>query len=176
VREEITVKAAGSRENIDDGTVAYILEAQKYFEDLRQVAAQLAGLLVLAAAGGKSATPDHPMLQAADRLHESAAAGIRSLCATPSASAHRDYLSRASAALECALSSAQTHLRPAERNAAVEPILHPLQAAYNQLRLAAAALPGFEMISFEQACCGPQIRSTAISADSHRHGDASATK
>ena len=60
--EEIIVQSVGSREKIDDETVAYILKAQKYFEDLRQVAAQLAGLLALAAAGGKSATPDHPML------------------------------------------------------------------------------------------------------------------
>jgi hypothetical protein len=118
--EEVISNAASSRENIDDDTVAYILEAQKYFEDLRQVAAQLAGLLVLAAAGGKSATPDHPMLGAAQQLHESAAARIRSLRATPRASAHRDYLSRAAAALECALSSAQKHLRPAERGVAVE--------------------------------------------------------
>jgi len=35
----------------DDLTVAYIVESQPLFEDLRQVAAQLAGLLVLAATG-----------------------------------------------------------------------------------------------------------------------------
>ena len=32
---------------IDDQTTAYILAVQAYFEDLKQVAAQLAGLLVL---------------------------------------------------------------------------------------------------------------------------------
>ena len=90
--EEITVRATGDRENIDDETVAYILPAQKYFEDLRQVAAQLAGLLVLAAAGSKSAPPDHPMLEVAKQLHKSATAGIRGLRATERASAHRDYL------------------------------------------------------------------------------------
>jgi hypothetical protein len=174
VRKGITVKAASSRENIDDETVAYILLAQKYFEDLRQVAAQLAGLLVLAAAGGKSATPDHPMLEAAERLHASAAESIRGLRATSRASAHRDYLSRAAAKLECALSSAQTHLWHAGRGAEIEPILNPLQATYAQLRLAAGALPGFEMISFEQACCGPQIHATRTPID--RHSEARATK
>jgi hypothetical protein len=174
LREEITVKATGGQEKIDDETVAYTLEAQKYFEDLRQIAAQLAGLLVLAAAGSKSASPDHPMLDAAERLHESAAAGIRNLRPTTRASAHRDYLSRAAAALECALSSAHSHLWRADHSAGVEPILHPLQAAYEQLRLAAGALPGFEMISFEQACCGPQTH--AISIPASAHDDAKATK
>jgi hypothetical protein len=172
VPEETIVKASSSRENIDDETVAYTLEAHRYFEDLRQVAAQLAGLLVLAAAGGKSATPGHPMLEAAGRLHESASAGIRGLRATPRASAHRDYLSRAAAALECALASAQTHLWRAGRNAEVEPIMLPLQAAYDQLRLASGALPGFDMISFEQACCGPQNHSTHISTSEQDHAGA----
>jgi hypothetical protein len=176
LREKITVKAAGSREIIDDETVAYILLAQKHFEDLRQVAAQLAGLLVLAAAGSKTATPGHPMLEAAKQLHASSVAGIRSLRATPRASAHRDYLSRAAAALECALSSAQTHLWRAERRAEIIPILRPLQAAYAQMQLAAAALPGFEMISFEQACCGPQNHATAVSTATHEHGNARATE
>jgi hypothetical protein len=172
VPEETIVKASSNRENIDDETVAYTLEAHRYFEDLRQVAAQLAGLLVLAAAGGRSATPDHPMLEAAGRLHESASAAIRSLRATPRASAHRDYLSRAAAALECALASARTHLWRPGRNAEVEPIMLPLQAAYDQLRLAARALPGFEMISFEQACCGTQNHSTHISASEQDHARA----
>jgi hypothetical protein len=176
VPEEIKAIAATGRENIDDETVAYILLAQKYFEDLRQVAAQLAGLLVLAAAGSKSATPDHPMLEAAKQLHESATAGIRGLRATERASAHRDNLSRAAAALECALSSAQTHLWRAGRGAEVEPILHPLQAAYAQLRLAAAALPGFEMISFEQACCGPQIHASNAPVPNHDHAGARVAK
>jgi len=176
VPEELKVLTAISRKNIDDETVAYILLAQKYFEDLRQVAAQLAGLLVLAAAGSKTATPDHPMLDAAKRLHESTAAAIGDLRATPRASVHRDYLSRAAAALECALSSAQMYLRSAGRGAEVEPILHPLQAAYAQLQLAAAALPGFELISFDQACCGPQIHATAVSTAPHEHGDARSAK
>jgi hypothetical protein len=176
VSEEIIVQSVGSREKIDDETVAYILKAQKYFEDLRQVAAQLAGLLALAAAGGKSATPDHPMLEAARQLYESASAGIRALRATARATAHRDFLSRAAAALECALSSAQTHLWRAGRGAEIEPILLPLQAAYAQLQLATRALPGFEIISFEQACCGPQIRATGIPIENHERDGASAAK
>ena len=50
---------------IDEATATYILENQRCFEDLKQVASQLAGLLVLAASGSKEAVPDHPMLDAA---------------------------------------------------------------------------------------------------------------
>ena len=57
---------------VDDATAAYIVENRKCFEDLKQVASQLAGLLVLAAAGSKEAVPDHPMLGAARELYREA--------------------------------------------------------------------------------------------------------
>jgi hypothetical protein len=166
VHDDITVKSADNQDDIDDETVAYILSAQRLFEDLRQVAAQLAGLLVLTASRGKGATPDHPMLEAAERLHQSAAADIQSLRPTGRASAHRRHVSQASAALECALSCARGYLGRAEHGAGVNSVLYPLQAACDQLRLAAGALPGFQVISFEQACCGPQIPRTGMASDS----------
>ena len=63
---------------VDDATAAYIVENQKCFEDLKQVASQLAGLLVLAAAGSKEAMPDHPMLDAARELFREADDAVRS--------------------------------------------------------------------------------------------------
>jgi hypothetical protein len=58
---------------LDDATAAYVLETGKAFEDLRQVAAELAGLLVLEAAGARSELPQHPMLGAAEELFRGAA-------------------------------------------------------------------------------------------------------
>ena len=176
MRGDITVKSAGAQAGIDDETVAYNLLAQKPFEDLRQVAAQLAGLLVLATAGGKSATPDHPMLEAARRLLECAAADIQSLRPTTRASAHRNHVAQASATLGCALSCARRHLGRAERCPDVDRVLYPLKAACDQLRLAAGALPGFQVISFEQACCGPQIPATGIVSDSRPQSGARLAK
>jgi hypothetical protein len=172
VRDEITVSSTGSQESIDDETVAYILSAQRPFEDLRQVAAQLAGLLALAASGGKSATADHPLLETARRLHQSAAAEIQGLRRPGRASAHREHVSQASAALGRALACTQGYLGRSERGAEINTVLHPLQAACDQLRLAAGALPGFQMISFEQACCGPQISATAMAGDDRGAGRA----
>lgn len=159
--QDIMISAANAQANIDNETVAYILVARKHFEDLRQVAAQLAGLLVLAAAGGKSATPDHPMIEAAAQLHASASDGIRNTRATPRARTHHECLSRADAALERALASARTRLGRAALSSEIESILTPLKAAYSQLQFASAALPGFEIMSFNQACCAPLADSSS---------------
>jgi hypothetical protein len=160
VTQEIMITAANGQLNIDDETVAYILVARKHFEDLRQVAAQLAGLLVLAASGGRSSTPDHPMIEAAAQLHASASDGIRNTRATPRSRAHHECLSRAGVALECALASARTRLGQAALTSEIESILTPLKAAYSQLQFASAALPGFELISFNQACCAQPANSS----------------
>jgi hypothetical protein len=36
----------------------------------------------------------------------------------------------------------------------LDPILTPLRAGYTHLQHAANALPGFEMVAFDQGCCG----------------------
>jgi hypothetical protein len=154
VPEDFIVAATRVHGEIDDRTVAYILESRKTFEDLRQVAAQLAGLLVLAAAGSKSAAPDHPMLEAAMRLHRSASDEIKQAQPTSRAHSHHDYLLQASISLTLALSRARANfVAPPCDDLKINQILGPLQTAYAQLRLASAELPGFEMISFEQGCC-----------------------
>jgi len=132
---------------VDDATVVYILETRRHFEDLRQIASQLAGLLVLAAAGSKEAAPDHPMLTAARQLHREAADGLLRSRPTLRARRHHEHLLDATSHLANALSAANRILD-------VDPVLIPLRAGYSALQQAADALPGFELISFERACCG----------------------
>jgi hypothetical protein len=134
---------------IDDATTAYILETRKCFEDLRQVAAQIAGVLVLAAAGGKSVTPDHPMLAAAAELHRTAFDELRRIQPTERARAHHHSLMRAAEGLAIALA--------ASRRIEVESILRPVRAAYAHLQRASDTLPGFEMVAFGQGCCALQL-------------------
>jgi hypothetical protein len=131
----------------DDATTAYILETRKAFEDLRQVAAQLAGLLVLNAAGSKSAGPHHPMLASADRLYQETIESIQRARVADRALRHHTYLLQASAALRTALFAAHSGLE-------IDPILTPLRAAYAHLQRASNELPGFEMVAFDQGCCG----------------------
>jgi hypothetical protein len=132
---------------LDDDTAAYIVESRKYFEDLRQVSSQLAGLLVLAAAGSQSAGPHHPMLDAAEQLYREAIEGIHSARVTARARRHHRCLLLAAAALRNALSAAHSSLE-------IDPVLIPLRAAYDQLQRASNQLPGFEMVAFDQGCCG----------------------
>ena len=138
---------------IDDETVAYVLENRKSFEDLRQVAAQLAGLLVLAAAGAKSGTADHPMLEAAGELYQEAVEGVRRARATSRARRHHHHVVHAAAAIGRALSTARDHPGRLGSARELDRILTPLRAGYTHLQRAADALPGFELIAFEQGCC-----------------------
>jgi hypothetical protein len=135
---------------VDDATATYIVENQKCFEDLKQVAAQLAGMLVLAAAGSKEALPDHPALLAARELFREANAAVPRARPTERARPHHTHLVRAAAAIGTALLEANRGLN-------VDRVLVPLRAGYSELERAADALPGFEKVSYERACCGVRV-------------------
>jgi hypothetical protein len=143
---------------VDDATVAYILENRKHFEDLRQVASQLAGLLVLAAAGSKDALPDHPMLEAGEQLYQGAADGLRRATVPLRARRHHEHLLQATASLGDALAEASRCFRPRGGGLEIDPILHPLRAGYAELERAAATLPGFELVAFERGCCAIHLQ------------------
>jgi hypothetical protein len=155
------------RAELDDRTTAYVIAAHPHFEDLRQVAAQLAGLLVLAATGSRDSAPDHPMLSASKLALAKAADGVKrvEVPVTDSARVHHRELLHATAALELAVASADAW--PIDINA----VMGPLRDAYAHLQRAAAALPGFQIVSFEQACCGVVSSSTdeRLSGGNRRH-------
>jgi len=132
---------------LDDATAAYIVENQRCFEDLKQVAAQLAGLLVLKAAGSKEAAPDHPTLGAARLLFREASDALRRTCPTDRTRKHHAHLARAAESIGVALKETGGDLN-------VDRILIPLRAGYTELERAADALPGFEKVSYARACCG----------------------
>jgi hypothetical protein len=128
---------------IDDRTVAYILAAQTYFEDLKQVAAQLAGLLVLEAVGSKTA--EHPTLARAEQVFKNAADGLNSVRVPARAKAHHAHLLAAAVRLGSALRGSG------------DPLVL-LESAYAELRFASRTLPGFQMISFERGCCAGAMK------------------
>jgi hypothetical protein len=138
------------RDAVDDETAAYIIEARRHFEDLRQISAQLAGLMVLAAAGSQCAGPHHPILSFATRLHEEASEAVQRACVPKRARRHHLFLLAATESLAEALAAAQ-------RGLAVDPVLVSLRAAYGKLQQAANELPGFPMVAFEQGCCGSRL-------------------
>jgi len=146
-------------EPLDEPTVAYVLAARPHFENLRDVAAQLAGLLVLAASGARSAAPDHPMLHSAEALFQASRDGIRSTRSTERARPHHRHLTQAADSIEAALAAARNRLgRPL---ADLDPVLTPLRDGYTHLQYAAGALPGFELVGFDHACCGSLVAPAA---------------
>ncbi len=66
---------------------------------------------------------------------------------TERALAHHTHLLRAAAAIGVALKEADGSLN-------VDRILTPLRAGYAELERAGNALPGFQLVSYEHACCG----------------------
>ena len=145
---------------LDDRTVAYVIAARPVFDDLRQLAAQLSGLLVLAATGSKDATPDHPMLDASKRVFAQASEGVKHIHALVSGRTreHYDSLVKAAAALDRALASAAAW--PLDLDA----VLPPLREAYAHLQTGSRLLPGFPIVSFEQGCCAT-VGSVRLQAD-----------
>ena len=129
--------------------MAYVMAAQPLFEDLRQVAAQLAGLLVLAATGSKDSTPDHPMLAASRQVLAQAEDGVMRTGALVTESAQPHYR----AVVEAAHALSQALERAGGCPLDVDAVLAPLRTAYTRLQDGAAALPGFQVVLFEQACC-----------------------
>jgi hypothetical protein len=139
---------------LDAATVAYVLAAQPHFEGLKQAAGQLGGLLVLAAAGSKSITQEHAMLESARRVHAEAADGLACLCPPARAAHHHHHLGQAASAIGAALVEARRSLHAfAAGQRDVDGALWPLKLGHRHLGWAANALPGFEMVSFQQACC-----------------------
>jgi hypothetical protein len=128
---------------LDDATAAYVVVAQVCFEDLKQVAGQLAGFLVLQAAGSSVARPDHPALKAAELVYRHAEDGLKSARIPAQARAHHEHLLAAASRLKAALSLAGK----------CRDFLPLIQNADAELRAASRALPGFQMISFERGCC-----------------------
>jgi hypothetical protein len=154
-----------AKSEIDDQTAAYVIDSRKHFEDLRQVTAQLAGLLVLAAAGASSAAPDHPLLETAEQLLRDADDGIRCARVPVRARQHHHRLLAATAALKHALGAAHAHLGRPSPAGDLDPILMPLRAGYAHLQRAADALPGFDMIAFDRGCCARSESSLSRSTD-----------
>jgi hypothetical protein len=138
---------------LDDSTVAYVLAARPHFESLRDVAAQLAGILILAASGARGAVPDHPMLHSAETLFRESQDGIRSTRSTERARPHHHHLTQAADSIETALVAAHARLGRSFGHADLDSVLTPLRAGYAHLQHAANALPGFELVGFDHACC-----------------------
>jgi hypothetical protein len=137
---------------VDAGAAAYSTAMQAPFDLLKNSAAQLAGVLVLAAAGSRMASPDHPILALALQGHEEAVNAIRSANVPRRGAHHHRHMSQAAKLLGQALVEAKPTLRHGGA-IDVENILPLLRRGWQELQSATRALPGFAVVDIEHACC-----------------------
>jgi hypothetical protein len=104
------------------------------FEDLKLVAAQLAGFLVLAGSGARL---DPLLLTSAELVYRQAVDSLRS------SRAPERHLLAAAAKLDGVLAEMRK-----QRDA-----LPLLESAYADLRAASRAIPGVQMVAFDRGCC-----------------------
>ena len=139
------------RGEVDDATADYVTRLREPFELLRQAEAQLAGLLVLAAASG-AVIAGHPMLELAAEALRQASDEIRTAKAPPRARHHHRHVIQAVQALDASLGAARRAFRRCDE-ATIDAVLGPLRLAHQHLLWATTALPGFEIVALSQACC-----------------------
>lgn len=152
---ERTSPGHGFAPEVDPGLYDYVVGAQGRFDGLRQCAAQMAGLLVLAAAGGRT-DPGHPMLELARNAHGAAADATYGARVPAGAEHHHRHMAAAAKTLSAALKAMPDAL--ARRNEeAVDRAYGPLQAGFRELQNASRCLPGFEIVDFEQGCCAEHV-------------------
>lgn len=137
---------------LDDATTAYALAMRQPFEDLRQAAAQLAGVLVLAAAGSRHATPDHPMLTLARLALDQATDAIRATAAPRRMRHHHRHMLAAANWIGRALTASVAE-SAAGGTLDADATLPLLRRGWQELQWTTGALPGFEIVAFEQGCC-----------------------
>lgn len=143
--------------DMDDGSIAYAIGMQLPFDCLRNAAAQLAGVLILAATGSRSGSPDHPILAVAADNHRQALDGMRAV-RVPDDSRHRHlHMMRASSLIAEAVVAFKAVAT--SRNSHVDAALALLARGWNELRLASVSLPGCEIVDFRHACCAEHQRS-----------------
>jgi hypothetical protein len=145
----------GPEPTVRDEVRDYIAHAQQPFDDLRDAASQIAGLLVLAASGARSAGAPHPMLAVASQRWREASDAAHSLPAPPAARHHHFHLIQAAELLGEALDGLNERgLLGARSDSALDTV----KRAWAEIVHAANALPGFATVDFGQACCAPHAR------------------
>jgi hypothetical protein len=147
--------------DMDNGSIAYAIGMQQPFECLQSAAAQLAGVLILAATGSRSGSPDHPILAVAIGNHQQAVDGMGSV-KVPAESRHRHlHVKRASSLIADAILTFRSVAARKQSNADAALVL--LVRAWNELRIASLSLPGCGLVDFRQSCCAEHQKSIGIS-------------
>ena len=139
-------------ENVDGQTAAYIWQVQASFDSLRQSAAQLAGLLVLASIDKRGRILDPPILGCAINAQREVEDALRTMLVPQNAAHHYYHLSLAAERIGAALRIARERSLRSD-DAALDQMVQMLRAGWEEMLSAARALPGFQVVDFGRSCC-----------------------
>lgn len=140
---------------LDDRSLRYLVDMQPAFAAFRTVASQLAGLLVLAAAGANGGGPDRALFDAASLTYREAGEKFAGLAASARVRHVHHHLSEAAKGIGAALAAVdrQVNARGGKEFDVTE-ALHLLRPAYRQLQFVSQLAPGFRLVETRDACCG----------------------
>lgn len=138
---------------MDDACQRYVVQAKPVYSAYTDCARQLAALLILQASSVRPQLPEHPMLQALQDEVQALREALSALQPSPRAVHFHRHLLAAERALQHCHDALLVLRRPHQREQALDQALLHVKTAWQHLSWAARALPGFESIDLNQACC-----------------------
>jgi hypothetical protein len=149
-RDDVTRDIHAS--SADDRTIRLLLDVHPAFESLRTVAGQLAGLLILAAAGASGGRLDGPLLDAARLTYKETRERIRNVAVEDSIRHVGHHLRQAAEGIEATFANVERESRAGLFDGTQALAL--LKAAYRHLESVSKLTPGFRLVDTSNSCCG----------------------
>lgn len=137
----------------DDRTIRLLLDVHPAFEGLRTVAGQLAGLLILAAAGARGGRLDGPLLDAARLTYKDTRERVLNLAVEDSIRHVGHHLRQAAEGIEATLANVERESRAGLSFDGTQ-ALALLKGAYRHLDRVSKLTPGFRLVNTSNSCCG----------------------
>jgi hypothetical protein len=137
---------------LDSASEIYASRAKPIFASLRDIASQVAGLLVLSSVGNADAC-DHPMRGGAVRELTDTIDCLRSLGPTQRTKHFHDHLLQSSYWVGNALQVFPKVPTYEKDGTSIQSALESIKRALTELRSAARFLPGFEVVDIGSGCC-----------------------
>ena len=137
---------------LDSAGEIYASRAKPIFSSLRDVASQVAGLLVLSSVGNSDAY-DHPMRDRAVRELTDTIDCLRSLGPTQRTKHFHDHLLQSSYWIRNALAMFPKVRTYEKDGASINGALECIKRALTELKSAGRCLPGFEVVDIGSGCC-----------------------
>lgn len=137
----------------DDKTIRLLLDVHPAFEGLRTVAGQLAGLLILAAAGASGGRLDGSLLDAARLTYKETRERVLNLAVEDSIRHVSHHLRQAAEGIEATFTNVERESRAGLSFDGTQ-ALALLKGAYRHLESVSKLTPGFQLVDTSNSCCG----------------------